>query len=149
MTQLLLNWNYCLASMRMKLGHLKNYGNNKLKARNEEKKTFMVILCFMKRRVKSCCDVFVIFVFLTYVFLCKWIDNNCECNGTDVRVDLSTSNITNVFQKWSTYTVVGDGTKGERDVKYCGRRNTFHYSFRTNMISLKFSIVRRVLPLKK
>ena len=77
------------------------------------------------------------------------IDKNWEGNGKNVNVDLSNANIASILKKWSTNTVVGDSEKGERDVKYWGRRHSLHYSFRTNMISLKFSVVRRVLPLKK
>ena len=51
------------ASMRVKFGHIKNYDTaTKLKASEDEKKVCMVIICFMKRRVKVYCNIFVILV---------------------------------------------------------------------------------------
>ena len=81
----------------------------------------------MRRRVKSCCDIFVIFVFSTCVFLCKKIDKSWERN----------SNVIIIFNKWSTNTVISDGENGERDWGELAR-HTFHYqylTFRTNTIS--------------
>ena len=45
------------------------------------------------------------------------------CNGKNTNVDCSNGNIANFLQKGRTNPIASDNEKGERDVKYWGRRH--------------------------
>ena len=72
---------------------------------------------------------------------------NYDWNGGRNYVDIpvTVNEIKLVIEDWATNIIEGDETKGESDVKFWGKNNRICYSYTTNMIAIKFSVVKRVL----
>ena len=73
------------------------------------------------------------------------LDYDWDGRRNNVDVSVTVREIKLVIQDWATNIIEGDESKGESDVKFWGKNNRICYSHRTNMLAIKFSVVRRLL----